>query len=63
MRRGHGELTGDQGGGPAVAVLEDIQEADTRGGVEGFEDEVVDDQELSTGDPAQFSGVAAVGLG
>ena len=49
----HGKLRGDDRRPAPVAVFEDFQEIVTRGGVEGLEAEVVEDQEIGAAEGFQ----------
>lgn len=56
----HGKLAGDDGGAPAVAVVEDFEEIVTLGGVERFEAPVVKNEQLDAAEDAQQAGMATV---
>lgn len=57
------ELAGDDGGGVAVAVLEDREQIAALGGGERREAPVVGDQQLDTGNGFEGAGVAAIAAG
>ena len=56
-----GELAGDDGGGAAVAVLDDLQEFPTIAVAHGGKPQVIDEQDMDLGDPGKELAVAAVG--
>ena len=58
-----GELTGDDGGGPAVAVLDDFKEVGALLIGEGGQEDVVDDQELGLGKLGEELKTGTVGAG
>lgn len=58
-----GKLAGDDGGGAAVAVLEDLQEIPTIAVAHGGKSQVIDEQDVDLGDPGKELAVAAVGAG
>jgi hypothetical protein len=58
-----GELAGDEGGPPSVAILEKFEHIVALGIGERGEAEVVEDKELGLGETVQELGVGAVGPG
>jgi hypothetical protein len=58
-----GQLACDDGGGAAVAVLEDFQQVTAFAGGECGKAPVVEDQQVGAGDNLQRSGVATVATG
>jgi hypothetical protein len=58
-----GDLTGDEGGPAVIAVIEDFEEIAPAEIVEGSEAEVIEDEELGTGQALKELGVRAVALG
>jgi hypothetical protein len=55
-----GELAGDDGGAPSVAVLENLQEVVAGLGVERLEPPIVEDEELDVAEHTDETGIAAV---
>ena len=55
-----GDLAGDDGGAPAVAFFENLEEIMACGGVERFETPVIQDEELHTPKRPQEPRIAAI---
>src|ERR1700732_1716375 len=58
-----GDLAGEDGRAAAVALFEDLVEIAAGAGIEGVEAPIVEDEELSGGEAAHDTGVAAVAAG
>ncbi len=54
------DLAGDDGGAPAVAFFENLEEIVACGGVERFETPVVEDEELHAPERSQETHIAAI---
>ena len=59
----HRELTGDDGGGMTVSLLNNLQEVSSLGVVHGSKTQIVDDQNMGFGEFVYGLAVAAVSLG
>ena len=58
-----GDLTGDDGGSPAVAFFEDFEKVVACCGVERFESPIVEDEQLHAAERPQDAGIAAIAAG
>lgn len=55
-----GDLTGDDGRGPTMAIIEDLQEVAPFGRIEYRQAPIVEDEELNAADVFEHSAIAAV---
>ena len=56
-------LSGDQGGGPSVAIVQNLEQVLGLGAGQRIAESVVEDQKLGAGEGVEKLGIGAVGVG